>query len=153
MKRKLLISLTLIFVLHSLFAQRSEVPFNDSWSFKGQSVSGASVEEIVNIPHSWNKADAQEGLPYYRGDGFYAKNFPADPSWQNKRVFIRFEGVNIKAKVMLNNREVGEHKGGYAAFSFEITDFLRFDQDNVLEVTVNNEFGGVDVVLKTHTNK
>lgn len=129
----------LLLSFQNIQAQRLEVPFNDNWNFQGQSVSGASIQETVSIPHSWNKSDAQEGIPYYRGEGHYSKTFSAENSWQNQRVFIRFEGVNIKTNIILNNQEVGEHKGGYAAFSFEITDFLKYDSENVLEVTVNNE--------------
>ncbi|MFY0654572.1 MAG: hypothetical protein JXQ96_21230 [Cyclobacteriaceae bacterium] len=123
----------------SIQAQRSEIPFNDDWNFWGESVSGKSIVEEVTLPHSWNTKDAQEGIPYFRGEGQYTKTFSAPDSWQNQRVFIRFEGVNIKSKVVLNKQEVGKHKGGYAAFSFEITDFLKYGAENILEVTVNNE--------------
>lgn len=118
---------------------REEIPFNNNWNFQGQSVSGLPIDEIVSLPHSWNKFDAQEGIPYYRGIEEYEKRFEASTAWQGKRVFIRFEGVNITAKVNLNGKEIGEHRGGYAAFSFEITDFLLFDQENIIEVTVSNE--------------
>jgi len=93
----------------------------------------------VTLPHSWNKFDAQEGIQYFRGTGKYRKSFSALNSWKGKRIFIRFEGVNITAKVVLNGQDVGEHKGGYAAFSFEITDQLLFDQENLIEVAVSNE--------------
>ena len=129
-----------VFCSHFLPAQeRLEIPFNEHWTFQGQSASGASIHETIKLPHSWNKTDAQEGIPYYRGTGQYTKNFTADDVWKGKRVFIRFEGANIKTKVVLNKQELGEHKGGYAAFCYEITDALQFDQDNTLEVSVNNE--------------
>jgi len=118
---------------------REEIPFNDEWNFQGQSVSGLPVDQSVSLPHSWNTLDAQKGIQYYRGTGKYVKRFDAVRSWSGRRVFIRFEGVNITAKVVLNGHDIGEHKGGYAAFSFELTDHLLFDQENSLEVTVNNE--------------
>ncbi len=116
-----------------------EIPFNDYWNFHGQSVTGLPVDEIVTLPHSWNKTDAQEGIPYFRGKGTYVKNFDVEKSWENHRVFIRFEGVNITALVTVNSQELGEHKGGYAAFCYEITDYLIYGQKNTLEVTVSNE--------------
>ena len=116
-----------------------EVPFNDHWTFQGQSVTGLALNEIVTLPHSWNTTDAQEGIEYYRGVGKYVKSFNVEESWKNHRIFIRFEGVNITAKVTLNGHELGVHKGGYAAFCYEITDDLLFDQENMIEVAVSNE--------------
>jgi len=118
---------------------REEIPFNDSWNFRGQSLSGLPIDEIVSLPHSWNKSDAQEGLQYYRGTGKYVKSFDAIKSWSQSRVFIRLDGVNIKAMIVLNGHDIGEHKGGYAAFCFELTGHLLFDQENIIEVTVSNE--------------
>ena len=118
---------------------REEIPFNDNWKFQGQSVSGLPIDEIVSLPHSWNKFDAQEGIKYYKGTGKYVKSFEAIKSWSGSRVFIRFEGVNITAKVVLNGQKIGEHKGGYAAFCFELTEHLLTDQKNSIEVTVSNE--------------
>jgi len=118
---------------------REEISFNDNWNFQGQSVSGMSIDEIVTLPHSWNKSDAQEGIQYFRGIGRYVKRFEWMNSWRGKRVFIRFEGVNITAKIIVNGQDVGEHKGGYAAFCFELTEHLMVDQENSIEVIVNNE--------------
>ena len=95
--------------------------------------------EIVNLPHSWNKKDAQEGLPYHRGSGKYTKSFAANKAWMKKRIFIRFDGANITTHVTLNGHNLGEHKGGYAAFVFEITDHLLYDLENSIEIIVNNE--------------
>lgn len=118
---------------------RQEVPFNEQWVFHGQSASGLQNEEIVTLPHSWNTADAQEGIDYYRGIGTYSKNFDVDKTWIGQRIFIRFEGVNIISTVTLNGHELGQHKGGYAAFCYEITDHLLFDQKNTIDVKVSNE--------------
>jgi beta-galactosidase len=130
----------LLFSLPDVNAQgREEIPFNDNWNFQGQSVSGLPIDEIVSLPHSWNRFDAQEGIQYYRGTGKYIKSFNTVKAWSGKRIFIRFEGVNITTRVVMNGQEVGEHKGGYAVFSFEITDHILFDQENIIEVFVSNE--------------
>jgi len=118
---------------------RQEIPFNEQWKFQGQTVSGLQYEEIITLPHSWNTNDAQEGIRYYRGGGTYSKSFDIEELWIGQRVFIRFEGVNIIATVVLNGHELGEHKGGYAAFCYEITNHLLFNQKNVIEVKVSNE--------------
>lgn len=43
------------------------------------------------------------------------------PNGQGKRLFLRFEGANSIADVFINRRHIGEHRGGYGAFVFEIT--------------------------------
>ncbi len=136
-----LLLLFLSFCVHpDLEAQvRQEIPFNDDWAFHGQSVTGLPIDEIVVLPHSWNTKDAQEGIPYYRGIGRYLKKFSAEELWKDQRIFIRFDGVNITAKVILNGQELGMHKGGYAAFIFEITEYLLFGEENTIEVIVSNE--------------
>ena len=129
----------LLLSLASYSQSSKEVTFNNDWTFKGESLSGVQINENVTIPHSWNSQDAQKGLLYYRGTCEYTKSFKADAAWQGKRVFVRFEGVNITSKVMMNNKEVGSHRGGYAAFIFEITAYLNFDKDNLIQVEVSNE--------------
>ncbi|MCG8310887.1 MAG: hypothetical protein MI975_26095 [Cytophagales bacterium] len=127
-------------VLSDLNAQnRREIPFNKQWNFQGHSVTGLKRDEIVNLPHTWNATDAQRGLDYYRGSGTYIKNFDVDDTWSGQRIFIRFEGVNISSKVTINGHELGEHRGGYAAFCFEITEHILYNQKNTIEVIVNNE--------------
>ena len=138
--KKIIPSLALFLMVLFAAAQRNEIPFNDNWHFTGGSVSGEPMDEIVTIPHTWNATDAQEGMEYYRGDGTYEKIFTPDPAWQGKRVFVRFEGVMTIAKVYLNDELLGEHRGGYSAFVFELTDKIRFGQENRMKVAANNEY-------------
>lgn len=60
------------------------------------------------------------------------------PEWKGKRLFLRFEGVNTIANVFINDVHIGEHRGGYGAFVFEITDKVKYDADNRILVKVNN---------------
>jgi len=119
--------------------------FTDGWSFiKGSFPSpGAALAsrnwQAVDIPHTWNNEDMQKGSPYYQGDGWYKKNFFPDAGARGKRIFLRFEGVGQVADLYVNNHWVGQHKGAYGAFCFEITHFLREDTANVLMVKANNE--------------
>ena len=135
----LLIVITFYPLIYLQAQVRQVMSFNDQWSFQGQSISGLERNEIVNLPHTWNATDAQKGIKYYRGSGHYIKTFDVDENWANQRIFIRFEGANITSKVTINGHELGEHKGGYAAFCYEITDHLLYNQKNTIEVVVNNE--------------
>jgi beta-galactosidase len=52
--------------------------------------------------------------------------------------FFTFEGANHVAEVFINDKFVGKHIGGYTAFSFDVTEFLRSNATNVIDVSVDN---------------
>lgn len=131
--------LLLFFWSIALFGQRQEISFNTNWQFESTFPSGLTYQKNIDLPHTWNDKDVQQGITQHRTTGIYSKTFFVEKSWSQKRVFIHFEGANITTIVTLNGQKVGQHKGGYAAFSFELTPFLKFEKDNVLKVEVNNE--------------
>jgi beta-galactosidase len=138
--------LGLLLITHaSLKAQsRQVIAFNNQWEFKKASyvnnISLATTDwEAVSVPHTFNNTDMQKGPAFYTGDAFYKKVIIAKPEWANKRVFIRFEGVGTVADVYVNNKLIGEHRGAYAAFCFEISNSLNYNQQNTILVKVNNE--------------
>ncbi len=93
----------------------------------------------VSLPHTWNAQDALSGkLDYKRGIGNYERKLFIAPEWKGKRLFLRFDGVNSIANVFINGKHIGEHRGGYSAFAFEITDCVTYGKDNRLLVRVNN---------------
>lgn len=99
---------------------------------------------VVNLPHTWNAVDgADGGGNYVRGDGWYRRHFATDPHWGGQRVFVDFRAANRVAEVWLNGVRVGEHRGGYSRFRFDVTDHLSASGDNVLAVRVNNEPNGI----------
>ncbi|MDO4970863.1 MAG: glycoside hydrolase family 2 TIM barrel-domain containing protein [Bacteroidales bacterium] len=111
----------------------------ENWQFaKGKSLSEAQVKnewEKVVIPHCWNATDGTTP-EYFRGRSVYRCSFAAPKGSDGQRVFVRFEGVSMCAKVWLNGRYLGEHRGSFTAFCFELTPFLK--KTNVLEVEVDN---------------
>src|SRR5690606_8291984 len=68
----------------------------------------------------------------------YRKKFTVPSSWKNKRILLNLDAVNWEARVELNKKLVGVHKGGYDRFSFDITDFLNAQGEQTLVVTVTN---------------
>lgn len=98
-----------------------------------------SAWESINLPHTWNALDGQDGGgDYYRGDGWYRRKFRVDATWAGRRIFLQFDGVNRTAEVFLNGRRLGQHRGGFARFRFDVTSALDFNGENVLAVRVNN---------------
>ncbi len=95
--------------------------------------------ENVTVPHTWNAKDVlTEGTQYRQGIGWYRTAFQTPTDAIQRRVFIRFEGVSLVADVFLNGTYLGKHKGGYSAFCFEITPYLRQGEVNRLSVKVDN---------------
>lgn len=130
-----------LFVLGSMaaFAQRQDISLNDNWKFRFSHQVQKGTEIRVDLPHTWNAQDALSGkIDYKRGIGNYEKELFVRPEWKGKRLFIRFEGVNNIADVFINRRHIGEHRGGYGAFIFEITGKVEYGKENSILVRVNN---------------
>ena len=125
-------------------AARTTIPFNDQWQFKKADYTKSlkliyDTWQQVRIPHTWNAVDMQTSADFYQGDAFYKKVFTPSAAWKDNRIFIRFEGVSSVANIYLNDEWVGEHKGAYSAFSFELTHFLKLGEPNTIVVKANNE--------------
>lgn len=122
----------------SVFAGRKDLLINDHWMFRFSHQVQRGSAQLVHLPHTWNALDTDARSDYYRGVGNYTKDLFIDSAWQGKRLFLRFEGANTVANVFVNDVHVGEHRGGYGAFVFEITDKVRYGKKNQLLVRVNN---------------
>ena len=122
-----------------MLAQREDKLINQDWSFRFSHQVNASAARRVDLPHTWNAQDALGGKhDYKRGIGNYTKKIFIRPEWQGKRLFLRFEGANCVSNVFVNGKHIGEHRGGYGAFVFEITDKVEYGKENTLLVRVNN---------------
>ncbi|MCM1184492.1 MAG: glycoside hydrolase family 2 protein [Roseburia sp.] len=91
----------------------------------------------VELPHTWNAQDGQDGgNDYYRGVCVYERQVARPALYGAERVYLQFEGVNASARVLWNGACVCTHDNGYAAFRVDITDKLR--EMNTLTVEVDN---------------
>ncbi len=105
---------------------------NSGWTFSKDN----SNFENVNLPHTWNNLDGQDGgADYLRQKCYYKKTLNLKKD--DKKVFIEFEGVNHVAYVTFNSVLLGEHKGGFSTFRFDLTNHVK-DGENLLEVCVDN---------------
>ena len=112
---------------------RREHIINDNWLFRYHDGS----ETRVNIPHTWNNRDGQDGgNDYFRGTCVYEKDFNAPTLTDEERLYIEFNGVNASARVVLNGKEIITHDGGYSTFRADITDHIK--NTNHLLVEVDN---------------
>lgn len=147
MKRSVVLFL-LSFVIVFVYSQERIVySINDAWRFtKGSpynahlSVCDDSGWDIVNIPHTWNNKDTDDDEPgYYRGPAWYRKKVFIDELKKDQNVVVYFEGANQETKLYVNGYYVGEHKGGYTRFCFDVTSKIRFGEENLFSIYVSNE--------------
>ena len=114
---------------------RDVYSLNRGWTFS----TGRNHQSVaVNLPHTWNN-DAMTGKSdYFRGEGYYDRmlNIPAE--WNGQRLFVRILGANTVTNMFVNGRHVGEHRGGSSAFTFEVTEYVKYGQSNSLRIVVNN---------------
>ena len=110
---------------------RKEQLINSNWLFRYHD----GTETAVDIPHTWNNLDGQDGgNDYWRGTCVYEKNFSAPEFGADERVYLDFSGVNASAKVILNGSVVMTHDGGYSTFRCDITEVLQPENKLVVEV-------------------
>ncbi|HEY5232415.1 MAG TPA: glycoside hydrolase family 2 TIM barrel-domain containing protein [Verrucomicrobiae bacterium] len=148
--QKIFVLVLALFFSFNTFA-REDTLLDSGWRFmqgdpagvSGQAMSPADVNWIdsswqaVSIPHNWGWLEAQEGKPYYRGPGWYRRELDIAPE-VGKRFFLQFEAASLVADVYLNGKLLGEHRGGFGAFCFEITKQLSDSGTNLLAVRVDN---------------
>lgn len=126
--------------------KRKILNFNTDWFFLDKDIEGAkgidfsqSGMEKVNLPHP-NRI-----LPHhyfeesdYQFVSWYRRPFYLEEEYKGKRVIVEFDGVMTVAEIYVNGQFVGEHKGGYTSFSFDITDYLLSGENNLLAVRVDS---------------
>jgi len=124
---------------------RTYVNLDSGWKFKLGDYAGAERSDFddhdwkqVTLPHNWGWEDAQRGKDYYRGPGWYRCDLPIQKPDSGKRYFIRFEAAGSVADVYVNGKMVGEHRGAFGAFCFDITSMLSPGVKNTLAVRVSN---------------
>lgn len=131
MKRYILVILTLIFSFE--ISAREVFSLNNGWRFFFGDAVSSDLARQVTLPHVWN-ADGDQSKTI----GNYMRSLDVPSEWQGRRVFIRFYGAASVADLSVNSRYVGTHRGAGTAFTFEITDYLRYGMPNSIRVQVDN---------------
>ena len=91
----------------------------------------------IDLPHSWNAEDGQDGgNDYHRGTCYYAKKLALADCKEAEEVYIEFEGANSSADVYVNGKLAVHHDGGYSTFRANITELL--EEENNIIVAVDN---------------
>ncbi len=136
-------------------AGRLTVNLNDGWVFAkraGRTASRVNYDdsdwEAVTLPHTWNAEDGTDGGNNYdRCEGWYRKSMTVPAAYAGKSVWLEFQGANTKTTVYVNGTLVGTHQGGYSTFRFDLSDYLDYGRDNLIAVSVSNEYDPTEVPL------
>ncbi len=116
---------------------REVYPLDEGWRFYFKEENTSDNARHVTLPHSWN-TDPQRQGSWLETTGNYRNDIFIPAGWSSRRLFLKFYGVQSVADLFVNGRHVGTHRGGAAAFTFEITDYVQFGMDNALLVVVSN---------------
>lgn len=100
---------------------------------------GLANSEWIPVPASFCDFFTEKDKREYTGDFWYETNAFIPMEWQGSEIDIRFEAATHRATVFVNGVELLSHEGGFLPFNVRITDYVKWDQENLISVLVNNE--------------
>ena len=114
--------------------------FNSDWRIDEQ-------KKTVTLPHAWNEDEAFRVSTYETTTAvvWYRKTFRLPAEADGKKVFIEFEGARQAAEVFINGQRLGIHENGTMAFGFDLTPYLKYYGDNLIEVRTDNAWNYKEV--------
>jgi len=120
---------------------RTVYNLNYKWAFTKQATEIPAALPMdwnwVNLPHSWNAIDGQDGgNDYYRGTCYYARDIKKYDLPVADKYFLELNGANSSADVYLNGQHLAHHDGGYSTWRVDVTKHLK--EENLLVITVDN---------------
>ena len=120
---------------------REIISLNRKWAFSKEAeavpTSISPKWNFVNLPHSWNGIDGQDGgNDYYRGTAWYAKALSRADLPKAEAYFLEIRGANSSADVYLNGTHLAHHDGGYSTWRVDLTPALK--EENILAIAVDN---------------
>ena len=121
---------------------REMISFHTKWAFSKEA---AGVPQQmpkkwcwVNLPHTWNDIDGQDGgNDYYRGTAYYSNIIKKSELPKAEVYYLEFGGANSSAEVYVNGAKLARHDGGYSIWRVNITDALS-QEENLVVVAVDN---------------
>jgi beta-galactosidase/beta-glucuronidase len=135
--------------------------FDDTvkWDFFCTAGQNSGRWTSINVPSCWEQQGFGAytyGIYFYRKptapgisteQGKYKLRFDVPNEWRGRRVRIVFDGVMTDAEVRINEQKAGTHQGGFYRFAFDITNMLKYGDNNLLEVNVSKESANESVNL------
>ena len=115
--------------------------FNKKWAFSKEATSVPTTMPEkwywVDLPHTWNNIDGQDGgNDYYRGTCYYANKLDKRELPEVDKYYLEFQGANASADVYVNGKKLAHHDGGYSTWRVDITEVL--ETENLVVVALEN---------------
>lgn len=117
------------------FSRDGIVVLNGKWKFSSRYVPEATEINVPFAPESELSGICHKG---FIPECEYSRSFSASKPSEHERLFLHFGAVNYEARVYINGACVGEHRGGYTPFAFDISGFVT-DGENEITVKVRND--------------
>ncbi len=120
---------------------REILNLNSKWSFSKQAeaipTAVDAAWEVVDLPHSWNAIDGQDGgNDYYRGTAYYTKAIAKSDLPKAERYYLEIKGANSSADVYVDGKKLAHHDGGYSTWRVDVTEAPK--DTSVLSIVVDN---------------
>ena len=118
---------------------RKIVNLNQGWSFIKDTADITATEnaEAVNLPHTWNAVDGQDGgNDYFRGACLYKKTVSKADLPNADEYYLEIRGANSSADAYVNGKLLAHHDGGYSTWRVNFTDVLA--AENEIAIVVDN---------------
>lgn len=125
---------------------RTVYSMNPAWRMYKGHLEGAEQPDFND--KEWNLVSLPDGIEYvpseasgcvnYQGEVWYRKHFTPEETWKGKQLFLHFEAIMGKAKVWINGTLVNEHYGGFLPVIANVTEYLNYEEDNVIAVWADN---------------
>ena len=131
--RKLCVYIVLVVSTIATISAREVYSLNSGWKFFFTTENSGDNAREITLPHTWCDKES-----YCETSANYTRTLFIPSEWKGKRLFLRFHGVQSVADVFINGRHIGDHYGGYTAFTFEITDKVTYGYTNALQVVASN---------------
>lgn len=95
--------------------------------------------QVVSLPNGIEYLPTEaSGCINYQGEVWYRKHFTPSEALKGKKLFLHFEAIMGKSKIYVNGKLLAEHFGGYLPVSVDVTDALKWGEDNVIAVWADN---------------
>ena len=122
---------------------RTVLNINQNWAFSKEAASVPAALpadwEAVNLPHSWNAVDGQDGGgDYFRGTAYYVKEILASDLPKADQYYIELRGANSSADLYVNGEKKMHHDGGYSTWRCDITGEIKKGEKTLIAVAVDN---------------
>ena len=130
---------------------REVYSMNLAWRFIKSDIEGTpyaidfddSSWDVVSIPHGLEYLPAEaSGSMNYQGEAWYRKRFTPDNNLKGKQLFLHFEAIMGKSDVYVNGELIKRSYGGYLPIILDVSNILKWGEENVIAVMADNSDDG-----------